>query len=138
MKVRISSPQFLAGDYPIDFDFDHGEAHLIKKVSGLRGLEIDDGLVTGDTDLYLAFAVIGLLRAGRPESETTDLIAELMKQKLGAFRLIEDEDDAEEEVDPKASTPGGSDKTSSSSGATTPTPSDDSPETTPDGTGDPT
>lgn len=134
MKVRITDTPLLAGDYPIDFDFTHGEAHLIKKVSGLRGLEIDDGLVSGDTDLFLALGVVALERAGGVRgADQSDLIAELMRLKLGSIRLVEDEED-EGDPDPKASPP--PEPNSSPSGTTT-NGSSDGQETTPDVTGVP-
>ena len=130
MKVRIDQPPQLAGDYPIDLDFTHGELHLVKKVTGLRGLEIDDGIENGDTDLFLVLGVIGALRAGRlRDADTGAAVEELMKTKIGSVRLIPDEEDAEEDAEGKASVQSVPDETSSSSGATTSEPSDDSPET---------
>lgn len=140
MKVRITDPPQLKGDYPIDLDFTHGELHLVKKVTGLRGLEIDDGIENGDTDLFLVLGVIGAIRDGRlREADAQDAVAELMKTKIGSVRLIPDEDDEEaEEDDPKASAQSGHEETQNSSGETTSPPSDGSPETSLSPTGDPT
>ena len=129
----VGVPQ-LNGTYDLDFEFDHGELHLIKDVAGLRGLEVDDAMEAGDTDLILCLGVIGSLRAGRLKpSDTREAVAALMKEKVGTIKLADTEDDEA----PEASAGNEPGETQNSSSETTPPLSDGPQGTTPEPTGVP-
>lgn len=129
----VGVPQ-LNGTYDLDFEFDHGELHLIKDVAKLRGLEVDDAMEAGDTDLILCLGVIGALRAGRLQpKDVRAAVDELMKEKVGTIQLAESE---EAEV-PEASAGSEPGETQSSSSSSTTSPSNGHQETTPEAIGVP-
>lgn len=59
------------------------EARLVKKISGVRGGEIQDALAAADTDVVLAFALIVLDRNGKRATEQ-----QLVKAKLGQISFV--------------------------------------------------
>lgn len=97
------------GSYELASGFTMGELHTIKKITGLRGGELDDALTAGDTDLVVAFAVIALERAG----VTVDA-KELWDCEAGTIRLEPDEED--EDPNP----PVAAESNSDSGGSSTP------------------
>lgn len=114
----------LNGTYDMDFEFTMGELSLVKEHAKLRGLELDDALGAGDTDLIMCFGLIGALRAGRLQpGHVRDAVEALKKEKVGTVSLLDDEP-VEVEETPEASSgtpePG---ETQSSSSETSETPS---------------
>lgn len=85
------------GDYEIDLggEFTNKELHTIKKVSGVRVLELQDAGDSGDNDLVVAFAVIALERAGYKVD-----VDVLWNAPVGKITFIE-----EAEESPPAETP---------------------------------
>ncbi len=54
------------GDYPIDLErITNRELSTIKRLSGVRGAELQDGFTAGDNDLFVALTIIALQRAGK-------------------------------------------------------------------------
>jgi hypothetical protein len=121
-KIVIRGVPEYDGEY--EFDADHltnGELHTIKKISGVRPNEFDDAINAADNDLFVAFVVIALERAGhqvdmrviwaaRTECFDIDLTGE------------EGEDDADPPPPPTALSPPGSKPPSGSSSPATTAP----------------
>lgn len=87
-KMRITGIPPYDGEY--DFDgsyFTNRELHTIKRISGVRGGEIDQALDAGDSDVIVAMAVITLERAGKNPDENT-----IWDAKAGGISLILAED----------------------------------------------
>lgn len=109
----------LDGEYECRLDnFNLAELHEIKRISGVRGGEIAEALIAGDTDLVLAIAVVILRREGRsPDVES------LWQTEAGGIILqVFDDEPGEDEGDPPDGppsdneSPGGNTGESESSG----------------------
>lgn len=74
VKVKVERYK---GEYPLESDrpMDAFEWRLIKKISGYMPMTIDAGFAGDDPDLYIALAVIALLRAGKIRKEEALLAA---------------------------------------------------------------
>lgn len=73
-KVIISGLPPLDGEYEFDVvellnSLTNRELHKIKVMSGVRAGELDEALEAGDSDLFLAIALIVLQRRGRRVDE---------------------------------------------------------------------
>lgn len=73
--------------YQGEYLFDIGEEPLtvlewrwVKKLSGYLPMTIDDGLRGGDPDLFLAFAVVALTRAGKVDQRSALEAADTLAQ----------------------------------------------------------
>lgn len=92
--VRISGIPGLDGDYELDLaTLKNKDFRRIKQMSGVRALEMEDALGHGDNDVIVAFAAIGLERAGRRFLED-----QLWDAPLGSITFIGDEEEAEAEA----------------------------------------
>ena len=82
-KVVIQDVPPYDGEYDIDIGtLTNRELHTIKKVTGLRGGELAEGLVTLDTDVFLGIAYVALQRHGQePLAEV------LYEATIGKIRL---------------------------------------------------
>lgn len=82
-KVVIADVPPYDGEYDIDIGtLTNRELHTIKKVTGLRGGELAEGLVTLDTDVFLGIAYVALERHGhKPLAEV------LYEATIGKIRL---------------------------------------------------
>lgn len=110
------------------------EAHTIKRISGARGLEIQEAVTVADFDVIFALALIVLNRAGKYPNE-----AQLRKARVGQLLFDVAEDEAADEV-PPTSGPAESEPTEPAErngGASSSTTSELSPETDPSPTGAP-
>lgn len=69
--IRISGVHpTLDGDYPIDLGgFSNRDFHDVKRIAGVRSQEMTEAFTKGDTDMFVAFAVIALRNAGKHISE---------------------------------------------------------------------
>lgn len=121
-KIVIDGIFGYDGEYDIDFGtLTMREHHTIKRLSGLRALEISEAWLAGDLDLVLALAVIALERAGRRVNETV-----LWDAETGKIRLVFTEDpqagpDGDEEGDEERPPEGEAPPAASSGDASRPT-----------------
>ena len=97
--------------YKGEFDLDVAEQPLtslewrwMKKISGYLPLTLGEGLAGGDPDIYIAFAVIALVRAGKIGREQALTAADhLADAPFGsAITFIGEEQQEEEDADPPA------------------------------------
>lgn len=64
MKVTIENAKPYDGEYDLDsFTLSLREKRRMKEVSGLAGLELVEGLMKGDEDAALAYAVVAIERS---------------------------------------------------------------------------
>ena len=102
-KIVIKGIGGIDGEYDLDIgamlDFGHpetltqGEAHKIKKATGLRLGELEDAVDAGDTDMVIAFAIVVLDRAKKRYD-----IESLWDAPLGAV-ILEADESASDEAD---------------------------------------
>lgn len=87
------------GNHPLDITyFTNRELHTIKRLSGIRAGELEDGFGSGDTDLLLALAIIALQRDGF--TITKEMEDYLWDAPIGKMTLVaEDDEPAEDEGD---------------------------------------
>lgn len=63
--IRITNLPPYTGEYPLDLGMlDMGDYHIIKETAGYTSQEWRDGLMRGDSDLVVAFAIIALRKKG--------------------------------------------------------------------------
>lgn len=103
-KVVLNHPRY-KGEYPLDFaadPFTNLEWKWIKQISDYLPFTIEKGLAGGDPQLFVAFAVVALYRAGKIRREDALSAAESFEDVAfdGSIRLVFDEEDAD--VDPPA------------------------------------
>jgi hypothetical protein len=68
------------GEYPIDLSgFTNRDFHDIKRIANVRSQELSEAFGKGDTDLFVAFAVIALRHAGKPAVDDALWDAEIGK-----------------------------------------------------------
>lgn len=70
-RIVLNTPRY-KGEFPFDIEEDpltNLEWRWIKKISGYLPLTIEEGWKGGDPDLFVAFAVIALVRSGRVRKE---------------------------------------------------------------------
>jgi hypothetical protein len=67
VKIIISGIPGADGEYPIEGMLTNRELHEVKRETGLRAGEVGSATVAGDNDVVMAFAMIALRRAGKPE-----------------------------------------------------------------------
>lgn len=119
-KVVITDVAPFNGEYEIDLGTFNGfELHKIKVVSGLRAYEIDDGLRSGDYDLFVAVAAIALKRAGHQYADQA--VEALLAATVGKFKLVlgEPETNGDDPHADEAGDPADPPAEPDSSGATT-------------------
>lgn len=92
-RIVISDARRYDGEY----DFDLADESLttlewrwVKKISGYLPLTIGEGWVGGDPDLFLAFAVIAMRRAGKIGKEDALVAAEQLEDGA-TIRFVGDE-----------------------------------------------
>lgn len=91
----------LDGDYPIDLGgFTNRDFHDIKRIAGVRSQELSEAFDKGDTDMFVAFAVIALRHAGKPVSEDV-----LWDASAGALELIFGDEEEAEALPPTSAPP---------------------------------
>ncbi len=63
--ITVQSDDIYNGEYDLDLSyFTNRELHIIKKETGIRAGELPEALAAADTDLLVAFALIGMRRKG--------------------------------------------------------------------------
>ena len=104
MIVTISGVPGLNGEYRLSGpSLTNREFHIIKELSGLRAMEIDDGLTAGDIDLAVALAVCALYRDGKTHWKET--AEQLLDADVGAIRIEPEPSEMEDDALPPAQTP---------------------------------
>jgi hypothetical protein len=92
MKISIGGTGLFDGEYELDLDgqpLDHYDAHVIKRIAGVRGGEMEDALRAGDTDMIVALAVVALLRAEKiKDSEIDGATKAVYRAPLGEIMLV--------------------------------------------------
>ena len=121
------------GRYEFDLDqreLTTGEWGLIKRHSGYLPLTIDEGFQGGDPELFAAFALIALCRAGKIDPrQTAEVFERITEAPFGPTIRFEGEPRAEEDdAGPPESS---SSENGSTSGAALPTSSESSTEILP-------
>lgn len=134
------------GEYPFDLGmlapghpeaFTAREQHRIKLLSGLRGSEITDGILSGDAAALVAFTLVILERAGKscPEDRLWDthIVSAVAKEqpsldglKEAVLIFVMEREEQEVEAGPPAESPPQSEKQTRSGGESLSTISDDS------------
>lgn len=100
--IRIEGLKPYDGTYELDPDlaFNVREWRLIKTTSGYMPLTITEGFQGGDPELYLALAIITMVRAGKVSKETArDVYDELAEAPYeGQIMLVGDDVEDEDEI----------------------------------------
>lgn len=106
-KILIEGIPGLDGEYEIDVSyFTNREMHLIKRIAGVRGGELDEAFRSGDTDIIVAVAAIALQRNGKQADEN-----KLWDAPVGSLRYIAapaPQEESDGDAFPPAQTPPGS------------------------------
>lgn len=103
-KFIIEGVRRYEGEYDLDLEDEALttlEWRWIKKISGYLPLTLPEGWVGGDPDLFLAFAVIAMRRAGKIHKEDALLAAEGLEDGA-TIRFVAE---VEAEADPPAVAP---------------------------------
>lgn len=124
-KIVIAESRRYEGEYDFDVVDDPLttlEWRWIKKISGYLPMTFEDGFVGRDPDLFLAFAVIALRRAGKVDKDEALLAAERMEDGariryvVDVVDVVADADDQAPAPDPDKSNPGSGEPSSQTSG----------------------
>jgi hypothetical protein len=99
-RITLSGVPRFDGEYELDTEspYNGHELHLIKKVADVRLGGIEQAARDGDYDLFVAFAVIALWRAGKVQKADTLAAADLLLEAPAGS--ISFEDDAEADAGP--------------------------------------
>ena len=104
MIVTISGVPGLNGEYRLSGpSLTNREFHIIKELSGLRAMEIDDGLTAGDIDLGVALAVCALYRDGKTHWRET--AEQLLDADVGSIRIEPEPSELGDDALPPAQMP---------------------------------
>jgi hypothetical protein len=112
-RIVLNTPRY-KGEYEFDIETEpltNLEWRWIKKISGYLPLTIDEGWRGGDPDLFVAFAVVALARAGKIQQAEALIVAESFGDLPfdgAAITVIGDKTEEGEEIPPAepAATPG--------------------------------
>lgn len=109
MKIKLDVPRY-SGEYDLNIDdppLSNLEWRWIKKISGYMPLTLEQGWEGGDPDMFIAFAVIALRRAGMIDKDRALAVAdELADVPFGtAIMLVGDEEKKQEPPTLPAATP---------------------------------
>ena len=91
------------GEYPLDdSEFTTREWSWIKKISGYLPMTADAGFKGGDPELFVALAVIAMVRSERVEKSDTLTVADrLADASFGSSLTFVADEDEEEAEDPQ-------------------------------------
>lgn len=99
--VVIEQPPLWAGRWELDLehnDLTIRELGWIKKLSGYLPIEMSQGLAGGDAELFAAYAIIGMVRAGKiSNAEVPEVFEQLLDVPYGSAIRIEDDEEAVED-----------------------------------------
>jgi hypothetical protein len=131
-KIVLNLPRY-KGEYELDLEdspLTNLEWRWVKKISGYLPLTMADGWKGGDPDLFVAFAVVAMARAGRIQKEEALTVADsLMDAPFdgASITFVGEEADADDPPAEPATTPE-TDKPLRSIGASTSAPTSASPD----------
>jgi hypothetical protein len=109
-KIVLNTPRF-KGEYEFDIEEEpltNLEWRWVKKISGYLPLTISDGWRGGDPDLFVAFAVVALARAGRiGRDEALQVADQLLESPFdgAAIAFVGQEADTDSPPEQPAETP---------------------------------
>lgn len=90
------------GEYPLDdTEFTTREWSWIKRISGYLPMTAEDGFKGGDPELFVALAVVAMVRAGRVEKGDALSVADKLADSAFGSSLTFVADDEEDEADPQ-------------------------------------
>ena len=98
LKITITDVAPYDGHYELDPSerpYNGNELHLIKQFAGVRVAELDEAIIAGDYDVYLALATIALWREGKADKRTAPLLAEQLRDAEAGklrFEFVADEE----------------------------------------------
>lgn len=84
----ISIPNQIPRKYPVPDSFTYRELQTFKTVAGVRPIEMEDALTSGDPDVVIALAMVCAKRAGH--TFTDEMLLDL---EVGAITLEGDAED---------------------------------------------
>lgn len=100
IHMVIDQPKQWAGRWPLDLENEElttRELGWIKRFSGYLPLTMGEGLAGGDAELFAAYAVIALVRAGTVQRDAVaDVFDRLIDQPFGATLRIEADEEEQE------------------------------------------
>ena len=149
IRLTLQGVVGFEGTYDLDLEkapLTNRELHWIKQISGVRLGEMEEAADALDNDLVVAFAVVGLVRAGRASKQNWQQLADLLWEseagKIQAEEIIEEREG--DDSPPPSKTPvsetdssnGSNESPENSSDSSKPT-GDTSQEMTPVFSGDP-
>ena len=88
-KVVVNGVPPWDGEYEFDGSLKNRELHRIKKITGIRAGELGEALVSGDTDILVALAVVAIERTGK----TVD-VDDFWNAEVGSIDYVSEEDEA--------------------------------------------
>jgi hypothetical protein len=104
-RVVLNTPRF-TGEFPLDLKDDPMTAlewRWVKKISGYLPMTVDEGVAGLDPDLFIAFAVIALYRAGKIDKAEALIVAETISElpaTPGTLQVVFEAEEEEAEQDP--------------------------------------
>lgn len=93
------------GEYPLDdSEFTTREWSWIKKISGYLPMTAEEGFKGGDPELFVALAVIAMVRAERVQKSDAMSVADRLSDSAfgSALTFVADEDEEGDEDPPSA------------------------------------
>lgn len=137
MKITINGIPPFDGDYPIDVDrLTNRDLHHVKRIAGVRPLELEDALDAGDMDVVVALAYVAITKNGHQYARQAE--DALWNAELGQITVdLSDEDEGEGGVTADPPPPSGPDTPSTRSGSVSSDVSELHPENPPLPTGHP-
>ena len=88
--IVIARPGEAPRRYPVPDGFTYRELNTIKSITGLRPVDFEEALSTGDPGMVISLAIICAGRAGHTITED-----DLLDLEVGAITLEGDEDEAD-------------------------------------------
>jgi hypothetical protein len=101
-KIRIDLRKPYTGEYDFNIEdepFTNLEWRWIKKISEYMPATVMDGWAGMDPDLFIAFAVVALVRAGKVGRDAAVAFAEEFDDIQAGVRMLFDDADKEQEDD---------------------------------------
>lgn len=102
--VKIDADPPVGGEFDLEprgpFFFTNKEFHLIKMETGIRPAEVDDAAKTGDTDVFVGFALVALQRVGYDNPQIRKVIWDLSPAAFDVSAEFDEDDEEAQELPP--------------------------------------